>query len=138
MSNGQATVQLVGNLTRDPESRTTTSGLTVLRFGVAVGQRRGAGQDATDETHFFDVVMFGKVGEAFARFHHKGSRCALTGRLQQETWEKDGRKQSRVSVIAESWVFCGDSRGGGGHGAQEQQRAPAGTTSVDAGEDTPF
>lgn len=124
MASGKATVQIVGNLSRDPEVRSTNTGMAVVNFSVAVNTTRGRGDSGQEEVHYIDCKAFDKRGEAFAKFHKKGSRVAVDGRLTQENWidKPTGAKRNKLVVIVDNWVFCGDSRGQGG---QPQEREPA-------------
>lgn len=105
-------VVLTGNLTRDVELREVGEN-KVARFGLAV---RGFKKD---ETHFFDVEAWGKTGEFVSNYFSKGSFAILSGRLKQETWEKDGNRNSRVVIVAEEVDFGPKVDGGG-----DKQEAP--------------
>ena len=89
------TVALTGRLTRDPESVETKSDVTLVKFGLAVN-RYSNGEEAVS---FFDVTSFGKTAEFINTYLRKGSRVALDGRLEQDRWEKDGQKRSKVQII---------------------------------------
>jgi single-strand DNA-binding protein len=114
-------VILVGNLTRDPEMRSTASGLSVCSMRIAVNNRRKKGDTGewVDEPNYFNVTVFGAQGENVARFLAKGRQVAIDGRLSWREWEaKDGSgKREAVEVIAESVQFIGPRDGGGGGGA---------------------
>lgn len=103
-------VMLTGNLTRDPEVRYTPNGQPVCEATVAVSKRwkTEAGEEK-ERTAFVGLVIWGKRGEAFARFHRKGSRACIRGELVQETWEdkQTGKKQSKTRVQVEDWEFAG-------------------------------
>ncbi len=97
-----STVTLVGNLTRDPELRFTNSGMAVTTCGMAVNFRRQRNGEWEEETSFFNVTLFGEMGENAAESLSKGSRVLVSGRLQQRSWEtQDGDKRSTVEVIAD-------------------------------------
>lgn len=116
-------VILMGNLTRDPEVRQTQAGGYVAKAGVAVNERIPDGQGGyRDEASFFDVVVFGKQAESFAKWFQKGRPVLIEGRLRQDRWEdkESGQKRSRVEVVCERWHFVGgreDGRGGPGGAA---------------------
>lgn len=93
-------VSLVGNLTRDVETRFTGSGATVGSFGIAVNSREKDGAGYKDRADFFEVTVFGKTAEACAEFLSKGSAVLVSGKLRLERWEKDGKKYSAVKVAA--------------------------------------
>ena len=97
---------LMGRLTRDPETRTTTTGKSVTSFSLAVD--RGFGQDSG--TDFFDVVAWEKLGDLVAQYLSKGRRCLVQGRLSQRSWEQDGQKRSKIEVVATDVTFL-DSAG---------------------------
>lgn len=95
-------VTLTGNLTSDPELKEMKSGSSLLRAGLAVNRRWKNKQDAwEEETSFFDINAWGELAENVAASLSKGSKVIVTGRLEQQSWEKDGQKQSKVVVIAE-------------------------------------
>lgn len=96
-------VQLIGNVTRQPELKFLPSGSPLVEFGLAVNRRWKNRQDQWEEqTSFFDVTAFGQMGENVAESIPSGTRVIVTGRLQQESWEaKDGQKRSKVKVIAD-------------------------------------
>ena len=95
-------VSLTGNLTRDPELRTTASGMQVLGFGLAVNASRKA-QDGSweDYPNFVDVTMFGNRAEAVSRYLSKGAKVAVSGELRYSSWERDGQRRSKLEVVVE-------------------------------------
>lgn len=126
-------VILMGNLTRDPELRFTQNNVAICKIGLAVNRRfKDQSGEWRDEATFIDVTIFGKRGEAFARFHSKGKPAFVEGRLQYDTWEdQSGQKRSKLYVVAENWEFVGGGRGqeGGGYaggGGYREQQAGAG------------
>ena len=98
-------VILTGRLTRDPETRTTQAGNTVTRYGLAVDRRfKREGEPTAD---FFNCVAFGKAAEFADKYLQKGTKIAITGRLNQNSYEdRDGKKVSTVDVIVEQHEFC--------------------------------
>lgn len=124
-------VILMGNLTRDPEVRQAQSGTFVVKAGLAVNDRVPDGQGGwKEEASFFDIVIFGKRGEAFGKFLKKGRPVLIEGKLRQSSWEdkETGQKRSRVEVIVDNWEFVGgreDGGGGGGGGNAPRQAQPA-------------
>lgn len=94
-------VVLSGNLTRDPELRTTQSGTSVLTFGIAVNDRRRNNQTGEwgDYPNFIDCSMFGARAEKLNQYLSKGAKVALEGRLRWSQWERDGQKRTRIEVI---------------------------------------
>ena len=115
MAKGFNKVILMGNLTRDVEVRTTSSGQSVASFSLAVS-RSWKGQDGQqqEQTSFINCVAWGKVGEIIAQYTSKGSSLLVSGRLDQRSYEdKDGNKRQAVEVVVEDFNFVG-SRGEGG------------------------
>lgn len=99
-------VVLVGNLTKDPEVRTTNSGSSLTKMRIAVNDRIKKGDVWEDYANFFDVVVFGKQAESCAQYLAKGKQIAVDGRLRWRSWENnEGQKRSAVEVIAENVLF---------------------------------
>ena len=150
-------VVLTGNLTRDPELRSTGSGLAVCSLRIASNTRRKNNQSGEweDKPNFFDVTVWGAQGENCARFLSKGRPIALDGRLEwREFTDQQGNKRQAIEIVADAVQFLGgrDDTGGGGGGGQSfssrsdvpvdtSDFAPAGTgarTSAPADDDIPF
>lgn len=109
-------VFLIGNLTRDPELRTTPKGTAICQFGIAVNRQFKDESGATrDETTFVDVEAWGKQGELVARYLSKGSLAMVEGRLRFDQWEdkQSGQKRSKLKVVLDNVQFL-TSRGAGG------------------------
>ncbi len=123
-------VILAGNLTRDPELRYIPSGTAVCEIGLAVNNRRkGPNGEWIDETTFVDVTLWARTAEIASEYLTKGSNVLIEGRLKLDTWEKDGKKNSKLRVIAETMQMLGGKSGGGpggGGGGGGGQRAAAG------------
>ena len=97
-------VFLIGNLTRDPETRTTQSGTTVCSFTIAVNRRMK--QDGQQETDFLNIVAWRQLGELCQKYLSKGRKCAVTGRIQTRSYEaKDGSKRTAWDIVAEEVEF---------------------------------
>ena len=94
-------VVLCGNLTADPEMKYIPSGKAVATMRMAVNNGFGDKQD----TLFISVTVWGKMAENVAEFLKKGSNVGVVGRLKLDMWEKDGAKQSKISVVANSVQF---------------------------------
>lgn len=106
-------VVLTGNLTRDPELRALPSGTSVCSLRVAVNTSRKdeAGQ-WVDKPNYFDVTVWGSMGENCARYLTKGRPVAVDGRLEWREWEtRDGQKRQAVSIVADTVQFLGDRAG---------------------------
>ncbi len=112
-------VVITGNLTRDPELRSTPGGTSVCKLRVAVNSRRKDGQTGewVDKPNYFDVTVWGAQGENCANYLSKGRPVAVEGRLDWREWEAQdgGGKRQSVEIIANSVQFLG-SRDGGGNG----------------------
>lgn len=109
MAKGFNKVILMGNLTRDVELRTTTSGQTVANFSLAVSRSwRSQDGQQQDQTSFINCVAWGKVGEIIAQYVKKGSPLLVSGRLDQRSYEdKDGNKRTAFEVVVEDFNFVG-------------------------------
>ena len=112
MANDINSVTLVGRLTRDAELRYTNSGTAVCKFSIAVNRSRKSGDSWQDEAHFFDVVLWGRQGEAIQKYLGKGKQVAVQGELRQNRWEQNGQTRSRVEVHAINVQLLGGSGGG--------------------------
>src|SRR5437762_9136077 len=110
-------VILLGNLTRDVEVRYLQSGTAVADVGLAVNDRRkGQNGEWIEETTFVDVTLWGRTAEVAGEYLGKGSPILIEGRLKYDTWEKDGQKRSKLSVVCERMQMVGSKGGGGGGG----------------------
>jgi single-strand DNA-binding protein len=95
-------VTIVGNMTRDAELRFTSSGTAVASFGVVFNKRTKNGDKWEDgDPQFFDVTCWRSLAENVAESLEKGTRVVVTGRLEYQTWEKDGDKRSKVQIVAD-------------------------------------
>lgn len=108
-------VFLIGNLTRDPEVRYTPSGTAVsdLRMAVSRRFRTGGGEDR-EETCYVNVTVWARQAETCGQYLSKGSPLLVEGRLKYDEWEKEGQKNSRLSVVGERVQFLGAPRSGAG------------------------
>lgn len=98
------TVELVGNLTRDPELRFTPNGAPVANFGLAVNRRWQNRQtnEWEEQVSFFDIVCWRDLAENVAESLGRGTRVLVVGRLEQRSWEnQEGEKRSKVEVVAD-------------------------------------
>ena len=117
---------IIGNLTRDPETRTTPGGATVSSFGVATTSTwkdtAGAKQERTE---FHNIVAWGKLAEICQQYLGKGRKVYVEGRLQTREWDaKDGTKKSRTEIIADNMIML-DKAPAGAPGAQNAAWNPA-------------
>ena len=98
------TITIICRLTADPEVKIVGQGekaKAVATFTVAVDNR------FNDEASFFDVNAWGKTAEVIANHVTKGQQIGITGRLEQQRWEKDGQKRSKVIIVCDGFSFCG-------------------------------
>ena len=123
------TVELVGNLTRDPELRFTPNGSPVANFGLAVNRRwrNQQSNEWEEQTSFFDIVCWRELAENVAESLTRGTRVMVVGRLEQRSWQtQEGDKRSKVEVVADEvgpslrWASAevrkNERRGGDGGG----------------------
>src|SRR5579884_437500 len=97
-------ILLVGNLTRDPETRHIQTGDAVTKFSLAVNRKTKQG----DDTMFIDVVAWNKLGEVCAQYLRKGASVLIEGRLAIRGYtDKDGNKQKAVEVVASEMQMLG-------------------------------
>ncbi len=113
-------VLLCGNLTRDPELRSTPNGAAVAQFGLGVTRRwRTDGGALQEEACFVEVVVWGKQAEAVAAHLGKGRAVVVEGRLQLDQWAAEGgERRSRLKVVAQRVTFL--PRGGGSEPPAEE------------------
>jgi single-strand DNA-binding protein len=126
-------VTITGNLTRDPELRSTPGGTPVCGLRVAVNSRRKDAESGqwVDKPNYFDVTVFGAQGENCAQYLAKGRPVAVDGRLNWREWEaQDGSKRQSIDIIADSVQFLGSRDGAQTNGAPESD-LPADTSDFD-------
>jgi len=113
---------LIGNLTRDPESKTTPNGQNVCSFGIATNLVwTDANGEKQTRAEFHNIVAWRKLAEICGQYLKKGSKVYLEGRLQTRNWEgEDGVKRYRTEIVADNMIML-DSKGSGGGG----QSAPS-------------
>lgn len=129
---------ITGNLTRDPELRTTPNGASVCSFSVAVNRVfKDSSGTQQESVSFIDCSAWGKLGEMIGQYAKKGAGVLVSGRLDQRSWEdkNTGQKRSRVEIVVEDFNFTGpannDRNGGGyngsnfGGGSAAKDEAPA-------------
>lgn len=100
-------VTVSGNLTRDPEVRTTARGKPVMSFGIAVNDRRRDPETGEweDFPNFFNCTMFGTRGEHLGEILAKGDKIVIEGSLRYSQWERDGQKRSNVEIVIDEIEF---------------------------------
>jgi single-strand DNA-binding protein len=123
-------VMIIGNLTRDPELKTTPSGQQVVSLGVATNRTwKNAEGQQQEAAEFHNVEAWGKLAEIIGQYLSKGRRAYFEGRLQTDSWEdkESGAKRSRTKIVVNDMILL-DSRGAQGGGDQ----APAQATEAEA------
>lgn len=130
---------ITGNLTRDPELRSTPSGSSVCGFSVAVNRvYRDPNGEQKEDVSFIDCSAWGKLGEMISQYAKKGSGVLVSGRLSQRSWEdkNGGGKRSRTEIVVEDFNFIGaGSRDGGS--SNSNASSAASDTSTDIPDDIP-
>lgn len=126
---------LIGNLTRDPETRTTATGLSVCSFTIAVNRRKT--QQNQPEADFFRITAWRQLAELCQKYLAKGRKVCVTGSVSVSTYEgKDGTTRASLEVTADEIEFLspkaedGSGMGDMGQGAQASKDA-SGFTQVD-------
>jgi single-strand DNA-binding protein len=119
-------VQLMGNITRDPEVRYTPKGTAVTDISLAIN-RNFSGDDGEkrEETTFVDITFWGRQAEVIGEWMKKGRPIYVEGRLQLDSWEDktSGQQRTRLKVVGENFQFLGgrDDAGGGGSSRSSSQ-----------------
>lgn len=129
-------VTLMGRLTKDPEIRTTGSGIPTTTFSIAVD--RDYGKDGKRETDFPTIVAWRGTAEFVGKYFRKGSMIVVSGRLQTRNFtDKEGNKRSATEVVADNVYFGEGKRDGAQSGAPADSAggygAPAGSYGAPAG-----
>jgi single-strand DNA-binding protein len=94
-------VTLSGRLVADPELKYLPSGTAVTNLRLASNRSFTSNGERRDEAVFVDVEVYGKAGEALTQHKAKGDFLLVDGRLRQHTWERDGQRHSRLTVVAD-------------------------------------
>ena len=136
MSKSLNKVQLIGNLTKDPEVKYTPAGTAVANFGIATNERykdkEGQWQDRAE---FHNIVVWSRLAEIAGEYLKKGGKVYVEGRLQTRSWEKDGQKRYMTEIVGQELILLG------GRTETEQEARPQ-AQAVAAGqltdEDIPF
>ena len=137
MARGFSKAIIVGNLTRDPELRSTPSGAQVCGFSVAVNRKF----KDQEEVSFFNCNAWGKLGETIAQYGRKGSGILVSGRLDQRSYDdKNGQRRSVVEINVDDFNFIGgrsdgDSYGGGNSAGSASVSATAEAAPSDMSDD---
>ncbi len=135
---------IIGNVTRDPDARTTPNGQNVTSFSVATNRRwtDQSGQKQ-EQVEYHNVVTWRKLAEIAAQYLKKGTKVYIEGRLQTRSWEdQSGTKRYRTEIVADNMIMLdrpSGSQGGGSSNTQEgAQPAPQSDEPEINVEDIPF
>ena len=131
-------VILIGRTTHEIDERSfgyTTGGTARLNISIAVNRREKRNGEWADRVSYFDVTIWGKTAENIKSYLHKGKQVAVEGYLDQQRWEKDGQKYSKVCIIADNVQLLGGKNEGAQQQAQGYNDAGSGD---DFPEDIPF
>lgn len=139
---------IIGNLTRDPEIRTTNNGQNVASFGIATNRSwKDASGQKQEKAEFHNIVAWGKLADICGQYLNKGKKIYIEGRLQTRDWEaQDGSKRQRTEIVAENMIMLSRSGnefgGAAATGAQPAAAAQPAASTDDAEEirveDIPF
>ena len=106
-------VYLIGNLTRDPEMRSTSAGIPVCNFSIAVNRRFKNAQTGQQETDFFNIVAWRQLAEFCGRYLAKGRKVAVFGSIQTRSYEaQDGSKRTAFDIVADEVEFLSSANAG--------------------------
>lgn len=120
---------ITGNLTREPDLRSTASGVSILNLSVAVNDRRkNQSGDWEDYANYIECTLFGAQAEVVAKYLAKGSKVAIEGKLRWSQWEKDGQKRSKIQFVVDDIEFM----------SQNVQQKPAETHNEIYDDSIPF
>lgn len=131
---------IMGNLTRDPEMRNTPSGQNVVNFAVATNRQwQDPSGERKEAVEYHEIVAWGKLAELASQYLSKGRKVLIVGRLQTQSWEKDGVKRQRTEIVANDISFL-DGRGDAPAGAATSSapvanNKPADTVIEDLGDE---
>jgi len=128
---------IIGNLTRDPEVRTTNNGQQVASFGVATNHvwTDSSGQKQ-EKAEFHNIVAWGKLADICGQYLAKGRKVYIEGRLQTREWQgQDGAKRNRTEIVAENMIMLDRGNGAGPAMARQTAAAPAEAASAEGNEE---
>ena len=97
---------IIGNLTRDPESKALPSGITVVNFSIATNRNwKDKEGNKKEEVQFHNCVSFGKQADTIAQYVKKGQQLMVEGRIQTRSWEVEGGKRYATEIMVEQFQF---------------------------------
>lgn len=141
MANSLNKVQLIGNLTKDPELRQTPNGNSVCSYTVATNLTwKDSNGQRQDKAEFHNVVSWGKLAEICGQYLQKGKKVYIEGRLQTRDWEaEDGSKRYKTEIVAENMIMLSQGSVSDGYDSPSSQPAPVQSGSDDISiDDLPF
>lgn len=101
-------VIIAGNLTRDVELTATKTGTSIANITIAVNETIVSNGEKQTKANFFSCTAFGKTAENISKYFAKGKPIFIEGRLQQEVWETDGKKNSKTKIVVDKFEFIGN------------------------------
>jgi single-strand DNA-binding protein len=145
MANDINSVSITGRLTKDMELAYTSNGFAIGKLSLASSESKKVGDKWEDHAQFFDCKLIGKRAESLANHLTKGLQVFILGKLQQETWEKDGQKRSKITILIEQLTFGAkpsNNNNGSGSGSGGFQptnsRQPSNNSQTNFEDDIPF
>jgi len=140
MANSLNRISIIGRVGKDPDIRTTQGGMAITNLTVATSEKFGKGADKKEKTEWFNVTLFDKVAQIVNNYVKKGNRIYIEGRIQTETWEKDGVKHYKTVVIGQNIILLEAKPALNGPEASEKQyhEEQSNITNEGGDEDVPF
>jgi len=143
MSRSLNKVQLIGNLTRNPELKYTPSGSAYCTFGIATNREWKVDGENKQQTDFHNIVAWQKLGELCAQLLKKGTKVFVEGRIQNREWDgQDGQKVRRTEIVIEDMIILDSKKGSSDNSNQSNQEetVPTQLNSIDEinTDDLPF
>lgn len=124
-------VRIMGNITRDPELRSISTGTSVCNFSVATNRRYQQNDEWKEEVEFHNVVIWGQRAESFAQRARKGTRVYIEGRLQTRSWEdQNGSKQFKTEIVVNRIILIDRYEKGEGVTGDQDSGEPSQVTST--------
>jgi single-strand DNA-binding protein len=129
---------LIGRIVRDAKLAYTTNGKAVTKFSLAVNKKRKDGDVWKDKADFFDLTLWGQLGESLHQYLTKGKQIAVIGELTQERWEQDGQNKSRVTITVQSIQLLGGNSNNSASASSEDYSPPTAGGDDSYQDDIPF
>jgi single-strand DNA-binding protein len=131
-------VQLIGNVSRQPEVKYIPNGTAVAKFGLATTERfKNKQGEWTEKAEFHNLLAWSKLAETIGEYVSKGSRLFVEGKLQTTSYEKDGQKKYFTEVVVENMVMM-DNKGGAAQNVSTSVQTPEPAMAGADDSDTPF